>query len=314
MNYSGCFSREKKVCEEKTYEKKSLTSTLITTTTTTTDKEKEPETQQIKPQESEKNSENSIIVNEVMIGTNSDLIHSGNYMQPINPLDENAQEDIDDFKQIFEDLRIENPQIFQKVITLNKIFLDKVKNFNKDDPQNEILYLERIIHALENDLKLSIVYLHWCLNKSIRLAILEIKNIELIHFFLITKKFRLCTNFFSEILCEFIRSFEDIDFLEAEEMKVFAWVTILHMLINYGKADINQQEKMTLCTPLHLSIFFKQYQFIIILLKLGSSTEITNKHGLTPLMMVEENIKNNYDVAIYEEIKGLLYAFDEKLI
>ena len=56
---------------------------------------------------SEKNSENSIIVNEVMIGTNSDLIHSGNYMQPINPLDENAQEDIDDFKQIFEDLRID---------------------------------------------------------------------------------------------------------------------------------------------------------------------------------------------------------------
>jgi hypothetical protein len=233
-------------------------------------------------------------------------------MQPINPLDENTKEDIEEFQEMFEDLRIENPQIFQKVITLNKIFLDKVKNFNIDDPQNDIFYLERIIHVLENEFKLSIVYLHWCLNKSIRLAILEIKNVELIHFFLITKRFKLCTSFFSEILCEFIRSFDGIDFLEAEEIKVFAWTTILHMIINYGKADINQQEKTTFCTPLHLSVFFKQYQFIIILLKLGSKTSMKNKHGLTPLMMAEENIKNNFDVAIYEEIRSLIIAFDEE--
>lgn len=291
MNYSGCFSRDKKVCEEKIYEKK-----------------RSPEKEIAKAIENDQQ-ENKLL-NEVTIGTN--LMDSVDFEQPINPLHPLEEIEIDEFKQIYENLRVENFSVFQKVITLNKIFLEKIKNFNIDDPQNEIFYLERIINVLENELKLSIVFLHWALNKSIKHAILETKNVELIHFFLITKKFRLRTSFFSEILCEFIRSFSNIDFLEADEIKVFAWTTMLHMIINYGKADINQQEKTTLCTPLHLSVFFKQYQFIIILLKLDADIEITNKNGFTPLKMAEENINNNYDVAIYEEIRGLLIAFDAK--
>jgi len=230
-----------------------------------------------------------------------------------NPIENpNKFEEVDEFFQMFESLRLQNESAFKKVISLNKIFLEKVTNFNVEDPQNDIAYLEKVIEILDRELNLSIFYLHWSLNKAIKMAILEIKNVELVHFLLITLKLRLRTEFFSEIICEYIRSFGDEDFLDAEEIKVFGYVTILHMIINYGKADINQQEKSSLCTPLHLAVFFKQYQFLIILLKLGADTEIKNKNAQTPLEMAMENIHNQYDEVIYREIVGLLTAFDAK--
>lgn len=218
----------------------------------------------------------------------------------------------DEYFNLLEKLRIENESTFKKVISLNKIFMEKVSNFNCEDPQNDIAYLEKIIEILEKELNLNITYLHWSLNKSMRAAILEIKNVELVHFFLVKMKLRLRTEYFKEILCEYIRSFGEEDFLDAEEIKIFGYVTILHMLINYGKSDIDQQEKSSLCTPLHLAVFYKQYQFIIILLKLGANTEIKNKNEQTPLEMAMENIHNQYDEALYREIVGLLTAFDAK--
>jgi len=222
------------------------------------------------------------------------------------------EEVVDEFLMILEKLRNNNEILFKQVMNLNKLFLDKVSNFNVEDPQSDITFLELIIIKLVNELNLSIFHLHWALNKGIKIAILEIKNVELIHYFLIKLKLRIRTDFFKEILCEYIRSFEEEDFLEAEEIKIFGYVTILHMLINYGKSNINQQETSSLCTPLHLAVFFKQYQFIIILLKLGADKEIKNKNGLTPLEMATENYENGFDVDIYEEIIRLLSNFDDE--
>jgi len=218
----------------------------------------------------------------------------------------------DEYFLILENLRNENEPLFKKVIALNKIFMEKISYFNNNDPQNEIAFFEKIIEILEKELNLNITYLHWSLNKSMKIAILEIKNIELIHFFIVKLKLRIRSEFFQEIICEYIRSFGEEDFLDSEEIKIFSYVTILHMLINYGKADINQQEKSSQCTPLHLAVFYKQYQFIIILLKLGAKTEIKNKNNQTPLELAMENIQNQFDEAIYREIVGLLTAFDAK--
>lgn len=252
-------------------------------------------------------------INEISVETNSDMLELTEEFAPKNNYVAIDKSEIEDYYlQTFEKLRIENEPLFQKVISLNKIFLEKVQNFDIEDPQNDIAYLEKIIEILEKQFNLSIIYLHWCLNKAIRIAILEIKNVELVHFFLIKSKFRIRTEYFKEIICEYIRSFGEEDFLDAEEIKVFGYVTILHMLINYGKADINQQEAATHCTPLHLAVFFKQYQFIIILLRLGADMELKNKNGQAPIDIAIENIQNNYDVAIYEEIVGLLTAFKSK--
>lgn len=248
-------------------------------------------------------------IREVTVDTN--LMEAQSDFNPFSTTSEEIEE-TDEYFQILEKLRIENEPLFKKVIALNKIFMDKITNFNIEDPQNEIAFLEKVIEILEKELNLNITYLHWSLNKSMRIAILEIKNVELIHFFLVKLKLRIRTEYFKEIVCEYIRSFGDEDFLDAEEIEVFGYVTILHMLINYGKADINQQEKSSFCTPLHLAVFFKQYQFIIILLKLGADTEIKNKNNQTPLEMAMENIHNHYDEAIYREIVGLLTAFDAK--
>lgn len=248
-------------------------------------------------------------IKEITIDDN--LLEANSDFNPFSAASEKIEMN-DEYFQILEMLRNENETLFKKVIALNKIFMERISNFNWEDPQNDIAFLEKVIEILEKELNLNITYLHWSLNKSMRMAILEIKNVELIHFFLIKLKLRIRTEFFKEILCEYIRSFGEEDFLDAEEIKVFAYVTILHMLINYGKADINQQEKSSLCTPLHLAVFLKQYQFIIILLKLGAETEIKNKNEQTPLEMAMENIQNHYDEAIYREIVGLLTAFDAK--
>jgi len=119
--------------------------------------------------------------------------------------------------------------------------------------------------------------------RAVKFAVLELSDPDLCHMFFIRMGVVLRGEPYKNILCEYLSSLADIDFLECDEEEMRVYTMMLDLLINYGKCEINCTEPMIENSPLHIAVQLRQYQFVILLVKMGCYSFPINMHGLTAL-------------------------------
>jgi len=114
---------------------------------------------------------------------------------------DDEEKEIERIMNIFEKTRLENPLLFSKIITLNKELMDIVtkREITKDE-LNTLNSKFDLLEMIKDD------FTFWVVIKGIKTCILETKNLDIIHFFLIKKSFELSHIFYKNILTQFIRS------------------------------------------------------------------------------------------------------------
>ncbi len=236
----------------------------------------------------------------------------------INPLFlPSQQEKSEDAQEIayimksMEKLRNSNPLTFFHVLQTNKKILDLVES-NSIKTFSDIKSLNSIFKEVED---IDIDYLFWCVHKSIKIAAIKHKNLPLIHYFILNKGFKLNNkSIYHNFINEYVKSLNNINFLECENEKMEKFVAILQMLINQGECDVNDNEfDPVQNTPLHYAIAFKQLQFVIVLMKF-KKTDLNkiNANGDTPMDFAVENLFNGVDVQINKEFCKLMIMFGGK--
>lgn len=205
-------------------------------------------------------------------------------------------------------LRTANSEKFTETMFLVKSIVDL--SCKKEISKEEIQELDQYYQYLSD---INDDFLIWPESKALHVAILETHNVEIIHFFIVRKGVILSPPVYQGILSSFMRSLQKFEFLELPDDEVQRFVSIFEMLVDYGKADLNEPENNTLHTPLHIAVILKQYQFIILLLKKGCDLNRKNTYDETSLDIAIEAIQNNQDVEIYEEIVSLLATFAHKI-
>ena len=210
-----------------------------------------------------------------------------------------------------EKLRNSNPLTFFHVLQTNKKILDLVES-NSIKTFSDIKSLNSIFKEVED---IDIDYLFWCVHKSIKIAAIKHKNLPLIHYFILNKGFKLNNkSIYHNFINEYVKSLNNINFLECENEKMEKFVAILQMLINQGECDVNDNEfDPVQNTPLHYAIAYKQLQFVIVLMKF-KKTDLNkiNANGDTPMDFAVENLYNGVDVQINKEFCKLMIMFGGK--
>jgi hypothetical protein len=216
-----------------------------------------------------------------------------------------------EFTRVFgllEKVRIENPELFSNIMFINKEILKIVSKENST--KDELKLLDEYYSELE---ELNEDFLIWVVNKGIKCALLENKNLDLIHYFFIKKDVKVTnSNIHKNILIDFFKSLSEVNFIHSEDFEMNEYVSILEILIHYAKADINERQDGTLNSPLHIAIYLKQLQFVIVLLKAGCDVNVLNSFDETPLDMALEcfqTSKEKEEEVVYEELVRLLVAY-----
>ena len=138
-----------------------------------------------------------------------------------------------------EELRLRNPDHFAVVICNSKQIVDMVKS-NEVQTKEDIAILDNLFYEVE---KIDIDYLFWCSNKSIKIAVLEYKNLLLVHYFIIKKGYVLSNkNIYHNFLNDYIKSLKDVDFINSNDKDIYMYVTIMQMMISKGELDVNDNE------------------------------------------------------------------------
>ena len=101
--------------------------------------------------------------------------------------DNEDNEEIEYVMQSMERLRLNHQDSFEFVINTTKEVLDII---NKKELKGREL-IKKLDSLFKEVEKMDIDYLFWCAHKSLKIAILEQHNIELVHFFIIKKGFNL---------------------------------------------------------------------------------------------------------------------------
>ena len=230
----------------------------------------------------------------------------------INPQElDSDNEEISYVMKQMETLRIKHPDSFQMVLLHNKQILDMIQN-NEIKGREEIKKLDIIFKEVES---LDIDYLFWSSHKCIKIAALNFKNLDVLHYFIIKKGYRLRNrNIYHNFINEYIKSLKDIDFINCDQGEMIRYVTILQMLLNNGDCDVNDNfYDPVKNTPLHYAIAYKQLQFVIVLIKFKyTNLSKINENGDTPLDFAVENLYNGIDVSLNKEFCKLLITFGAK--
>jgi len=213
------------------------------------------------------------------------------------------EEKIDRIMDFLEKMRKENPLKFGEIMMINKKFMDTVNNY-KDKSDLDIL--DDLIFSINYNIDL----LYWSFNKGLKAAILEKKNIELVHFFIIKHKIRLDTFFFRYIVADYIESFKDLNFIDIEDDKIELYTLILEIMVTAGRANAELPNENTRKTAFHLAVQYNQYQFIIFLARLGVNIDHFDKDFKTPLDVAIDKSLNGDLVA--KEIVNLLYSMNAR--
>ena len=214
-------------------------------------------------------------------------------------------EEIEYVMQSMEKLRINHQDSFEFVINTTKEVLDII---NKKELKGRELIkkLDALFKEVE---KMDIDYLFWCAHKSLKIAILEQHNIELVHFFIIKKGFNLSNkSIHKNLINDFLKTYSNIDFINGSQEEIAKDVCLLQMLLNEGKADVNDSfDDPVRNSPLHYCIIFNQLQFFIVLLKFKyTNINKINLNGDTPLDFACENVIYNHDFLLNKEFAKLL--------
>ena len=214
-------------------------------------------------------------------------------------------EEIEYVMQSMENLRINHADSFEFVINTTKEVLDII---NKKELKGRELVkkLDSLFKEVE---KMDIDYLFWCAHKSLKIAIIEQHNIDLVHFFIIRKGFNLSNkSIHKNLINDFLKSFPGVDFINGSQEDIAKNVCLLQMLLNEGKCDVNDTiDDPVRNSPLHYCIIFNQLQFFIVLLKFKyTNINKINVNGDTPLDFACENVIYNHDFIINKEFAKLL--------
>ena len=226
----------------------------------------------------------------------------------INNIFSNNNEDNEEIEyvmQSMEKLRINHQDSFEFVINTTKEVLDIISK--KELKGRELIKkLDSLFKEVE---KMDIDYLFWCAHKSLKIAILEQHNIELVHFFIIKKGFNLLNkSIHKNLINDFLKSFAGVDFINGSQEDVAKNVCLLQMLLNEGKCDVNDTfDDPVRNSPLHYCIIFNQLQFFIVLLKFKyTNINKINLNGDTPLDFACENVIYNHEFLLNKEFAKLL--------
>ena len=247
--------------------------------------------------------ENKKVIVSTTIGTGSSSIVDFPNRSPLDDFKKEEDDKIDRITEYFEKLRMDEPQKFGEVLMANKNFIDIVTNY-KD--KKDLEELDAIINSINYNIDL----LYWSFNKGLRVAILEKKSIELVHFFIVKHKQRLDTFYFRHIVSEYIESFKDLNFIEIDDDKIELYTLVLEILITAGKANIEIPNEITRKTPFHLVVQYNQYQFILFLSRFGVNIDHFDKDLKTPLDVAIE--KSLYGDLVAKEIVRLLYSMNAR--
>ena len=231
-----------------------------------------------------------------------------NAKSEINNIFSNNKEDNEEIEyvmQSMEKLRINHQDSFEFVINTTKEVLDIISK--KELKGRELIKkLDSLFKEVE---KMDIDYLFWCAHKSLKIAILEQHNIELVHFFIIKKGFNLLNkSIHKNLINDFLKSFAGVDFINGSQEDVAKNVCLLQMLLNEGKCDVNDNfDDPVRNSPLHYCIIFNQLQFFIVLLKFKyTNINKINLNGDTPLDFACENVIYNHEFLLNKEFAKLL--------
>ena len=214
-------------------------------------------------------------------------------------------EEIEYVMQSMEKLRINHQDSFEFVINTTKEVLDII---NKKELKGREL-IKKLDSLFKEVEKMDIDYLFWCAHKSLKIAILEQHNIELVHFFIIKKGFNLSNkSIHKNLINDFLKTYSNIDFINGSQEDIAKDVCLLQMLLNEGKADVNDSfDDPVRNSPLHYCIIFNQLQFFIVLLKFKyTNINKINLNGDTPLDFACENVIYNHDFLLNKEFAKLL--------
>ena len=214
-------------------------------------------------------------------------------------------EEIEYVMQSMENLRINHSDSFEFVINTTKEVLDII---NKKELKGREL-IKKLDSLFKEVEKMDIDYLFWCAHKSLKIAILEQHNIELVHFFIIKKGFNLLNkSIHKNLINDFLKSFSGVDFINGSQEDVAKNVCLLQMLLNEGKCDVNDTfDDPVRNSPLHYCIIFNQLQFFIVLLKFKyTNINKINLNGDTPLDFACENVIYNHEFLLNKEFAKLL--------
>jgi len=214
-------------------------------------------------------------------------------------------EEIEYVMQSMENLRINHADSFEFVINTTKEVLDII---NKKELKGRELVkkLDSLFKEVE---KMDIDYLFWCAHKSLKIAIIEQHNIDLVHFFIIRKGFNLSNkSIHKNLINDFLKSFPGVDFINGSQEDIAKNVCLLQMLLNEGKCDVNDTiDDPVRNSPLHYCIIFNQLQFFIVLLKFKyTNINKINLNGDTPLDFACENVIYNHEFLLNKEFAKLL--------
>ena len=219
--------------------------------------------------------------------------------------DNEDNEEIEYVMQSMERLRLNHQDSFEFVINTTKEVLDII-NKKELKGRDLIKKLDSLFKEVE---KMDIDYLFWCAHKSLKIAILEQHNIDLVHFFIIKKGFNLSNkSIHKNLINEFLKSFSGVDFINGSQEDLAKNISLLQMLLNEGKCDVNDTfDDPVKNSPLHYCIIFNQLQFFIVLLKFKyTNINKVNLNGDTPLDFACENVIYNHDFLINKEFAKLL--------
>jgi hypothetical protein len=205
--------------------------------------------------------------------------------------------------EIFEKTKEDDPDLFHKLMmNIKKI----MEIFSQPQcSRDEMKLLDETFTEVENVNK---DFLFWCVNKGIKMATIENKNLDVVHFLLVKKTFKLNNkSIHKKILIEYFNSLSDIDLLECDEESLNTYMAILEILIFYAEVDINEVQEGIENTPLHIAVLFKQVPFIMALAKnKNCKINFQNKNGDTALDFAISRYGSGEDEMIYEEIIKIL--------
>lgn len=204
---------------------------------------------------------------------------------------------VNEMIQSFDKLREENIQIFEELINEIKIIDTITREYRGD--LNDIKKMKAIYDKSKNRQLLA-----FSSYKAVRYSILEICDPDLCHMFFAHMRVVLRGESYKNILCEYLISLSDIDFMNCDEEEVKVYITLLELMIHCGNCDINAVESTNLNSPLHIAVQLRQYQFVILLVKNGSFTFMLNMNNMTCLDLCLE-LSEKYSKILNEVINTI---------
>lgn len=251
-------------------DKKSLSNNNRTTISTSSTTSASNQTRIIKNKEQQIQDHSTQTKRDILIK------HTSTSTDDINEIHSYHKKVANELVEEFEHLKTNNPERFnqltQEIKQVYTITTNYKGNINSINEIKEI-YQKSVSPRL----------LAFSSYRAVRFAILELSDPDLTHLFILKMGVILRGQAYKYILCEYLTSLADINFLECDEEEMSVYSMMLVLLINEGKCDINATEPKHENTPLHIAVSLKQYQFVILLFKLNCYTFPVNLNDMTAL-------------------------------